>query len=177
MRARVRRKLTGRLMAAILGGDAATVRSVLRSRIDPAAPDRFGTTPLYLASVQGQAEVARILLTAGARPNVESGIGRPATDPLAGTEGLPLCAAASHGHLEAVRVLLEFGADPNLREDGGAGYAPLDWALLSQDAAVIDVLRALGARSPALGGHVDRFPVASSEPTALLAHTTPPVRG
>lgn len=133
-------------MSAILAGDAATVRAVLRAGISAAAADRYGTTPLYHASVQGEAEIAQILLEAGARPNVESGIGRP-RHPLCG-DGLPLCAAAAHGYLDVARVLLAYGADPNLQEDRGTGFVPLGWAVRHGSTEVADVLRAWGARPP-----------------------------
>ncbi|QNE73424.1 ankyrin repeat domain-containing protein [Streptomyces finlayi] len=120
MNQRRQKKLSRHLFAAILRGDAARAKALLRAGADPQRGDSEGTTPLYEASVNGKAEIARLLLASGAAPDTESsGIG---------AEGTPLCAAACWGHLETVRELLAHGADPNLREDHGSGRSPLDWA-------------------------------------------------
>ncbi|MFD6321408.1 ankyrin repeat domain-containing protein [Streptomyces sp. NPDC058442] len=120
MKRRRQKKLSRQLIEATVTADTARVRALLRAGADPERGDSDGTTPLYLASVQGEAEVARLLLEAGACPDTESrGVG---------SEGTPLCAAACWGHTETVRELLAHGADPNLREDRGTGCSPLDWA-------------------------------------------------
>ncbi|MFF1378655.1 ankyrin repeat domain-containing protein [Streptomyces sp. NPDC058308] len=119
MNRRKQKKLTHRLVWAAAVGDTFTVRTVLRSGIDPELPEADGTTALYAASVHGAASTVRALLRAGARPDTESeGL----------TEGTPLCAAAAWGHLATVRELLAHGADPDLREDHGTGSSPLWWA-------------------------------------------------
>lgn len=100
-------------------GETATVAALLRAGADPSLPDTDGTTPLYAASVHGDAEAVRLLLRADAPPDTESGHG---------SEGTPLCGAACWGHVEAVRALLAHGADPNLPEDHGTGWTPLRWA-------------------------------------------------
>lgn len=120
MNHRRRKKLTRRLVDAIVVGDTAGVRAALRAGADPEHPGGEGATPLYLAAVSGHAQIARLLLSAGARPDTESGG--------AGSEGTPLCAAACWGHIGAVRELLAHGADPNLREDHGTGRTALEWA-------------------------------------------------
>ncbi|MBV7699752.1 ankyrin repeat domain-containing protein [Streptomyces sp. TRM70350] len=120
MKQRRQKKLTRHLLEATVAADAARVKALLRAGADPERGDSDGTTPLYLASVQGAAEVARLLMAAGASPDAESrGVG---------SEGTPLCAAACWGHAETVRELLAYGADPNLREDYGTGWSPLEWA-------------------------------------------------
>ncbi|MFE0375251.1 ankyrin repeat domain-containing protein [Streptomyces inhibens] len=120
MNQRRRKKLTRHLFEAILLGDTARVKALLRAGADPERADSEGTTPLYEASVNGEAAIARLLLVAGASPDTESsGLG---------SEGTPLCAAACWGHTETVRELLAHGADPNLHEDHGTGRSPLDWA-------------------------------------------------
>ncbi|MEW2270058.1 ankyrin repeat domain-containing protein [Streptomyces sp. SID685] len=137
MNQRRRKKLSRRLFTAILMGDTAGVRAALRSGADPAGADGDGTTPLYTASVNGEADIARLLLTAGAHPDTES------AGP--GAEGTPLCAAACWGHTETVRALLAHGADPNLREDHGTGRTPLQWALIGPHTETADRLAAAGA--------------------------------
>lgn len=122
----------------ILAGDARNMRHLLRRGANPEGRDPDGTTPLYLAAVQGEAEVARLLMEAGACPDTES------RGP--GSEGTPLCAAACWGHTATVRELLAHGADPDLREDQGAGWSPLDWAERGPHPDTAEVLRAAGAR-------------------------------
>ncbi|WP_420034868.1 ankyrin repeat domain-containing protein [Streptomyces sp. cg28] len=145
---RQRKKLSGQLLGAILSGDAARTKEVLSRRA--ASPERRfadGATPLYLAAVQGEAEVVRVLLEAGAAPDTESAG--------AGSEGTPLCAAACWGHTETVRRLLAHGADPGLREDRGTGRTPLEWAAAGPHPETAEVLRDADASVTAEGSPVD----------------------
>ncbi|WP_405694005.1 ankyrin repeat domain-containing protein [Streptomyces coelicoflavus] len=139
MNRRKHKKLSRRLADAALVGDLSRVRAALRAALRAGAPaetaDPAGSTPLYLASVNGDADIVRVLLAAGARPDTESGIR---------SEGTPLCGAACWGHVEAVRVLLEHGADPNLREDHGTGWTPLEWASHGSHQETVDLLVAAG---------------------------------
>ncbi|GAA1426748.1 ankyrin repeat domain-containing protein [Streptomyces thermospinosisporus] len=144
MNHRRRKKLTRRLLDAIVVGDTAGVRAALRAGADPEHPDSEGATPLYLASVSGHAEIARLLLNAGARPDTESGG--------TGSEGTPLCAAACWGHIGAVRELLAHGADPDLREDQGTGRTALEWAREGGHTETVELLvTAIGAGTEAAG--------------------------
>lgn len=119
MNRRRRKKLQRDLVAACGWGTPHRVAALLRAGADPGLPDRDGTTPLYRASVQGRADVIRLLTAAGADPGAESGHG---------AEGLPLCAAACWGHEAAVEALLAAGADPACREDAGQGHDAGHWA-------------------------------------------------
>ncbi|MFF4821643.1 ankyrin repeat domain-containing protein [Streptomyces sp. NPDC001312] len=136
MNRRRRKKLSGHLVTAAMLGDTARAEALLRAGADPERADREGTTPLYVASVQGQVEMVRLLLAAGACPDAESGHG---------SEGTPLCAAACWGHTETVRELLAHGADPNLREDHGTGRTPLEWAVADSHSETVALLVAAGA--------------------------------
>ncbi|MFF1440403.1 ankyrin repeat domain-containing protein [Streptomyces sp. NPDC058295] len=137
MNRRRRKKLTKRLLSAVMFEGGPQVDRLLRAGADPSAPDIEGTTPLYAACVQGAADAARRLLEAGAPPDAESaGLG---------AEGTPLCAAACWGHIDAVRTLLAHGADPNLREDHGTGLTPLEWATAGPHPETVAALRAAGA--------------------------------
>ncbi|WP_030561578.1 ankyrin repeat domain-containing protein [Streptomyces aureocirculatus] len=137
MNRRKQKKLNGRLFEVIWSGDSTRVRALLRAGADPSQPDREGVTPLYEASVNGRAEVARLLLAAGAAPDTESrGLG---------ADGTPLCAAACWGHTETVRALLDHGAAPGLREDDGTGWTPLHWANQGPHPETAALLTAAGA--------------------------------
>ncbi|MFJ9855704.1 ankyrin repeat domain-containing protein [Streptomyces sp. NPDC101150] len=137
MNQRKRKKLSRRLCTAVLLRDRTLVKALLRAGADPERANSEGTTPLYQASVNGEAEIARLLLAAGASPDAESsGLG---------AEGTPLCAAACWGHAEAVRELLVHGADPNLHEDHGTGLSPLDWAHHGPHPETVALLVAAGA--------------------------------
>jgi len=136
---RMRKKLQQRLLSAVLSGDQRQVANALRSRADPNLADRNHGTPLYQASVHGRTEIVRLLVRAGAEPNMES-IG-------VGSDGLPLCAAACWGHTATVRELLAAGADPNAREDHGEGYTPSEWAARGGWTQTLAVLQAAGAGS------------------------------
>ncbi|MFJ4517241.1 ankyrin repeat domain-containing protein [Streptomyces sp. NPDC088816] len=151
MNRRQRKKLSRHLVDAAMLGDTARAEALLRAGADPERADREGTTALYAASVQGEAEIVRLLLTAGACPDAESG---------RGSEGTPLCAAACWGHTETVRELLAHGADPDLREDHGAGRTPLEWAVADSHAETAALLVAAGAAR-------------GSEPGTGSATTTP----
>ncbi|WP_172382348.1 ankyrin repeat domain-containing protein [Streptomyces sp. MNP-20] len=158
MNQRKRKKYSRRLFEAIREGDASRARALLRSGVDPGRPDSEGTTPLYEASVNGRTGVARVLLRAGAAPDAESaGLG---------AEGTPLCAAACWGHTATVRELLAHGADPNLREDGGTGWSPLDWARACSRPETAALLVAAGA--VARGRPAEPQPPSSASPSALL---------
>ncbi|MGO4458922.1 ankyrin repeat domain-containing protein [Streptomyces sp. M-16] len=141
MKQRKQKKLSRHLFEAVLAGDAMHTKALLRSRASPERRNSDGTTPLYLASVQGEAEIARLLMEAGASPDTESS-GR-------GSEGTPLCAAACWGHTETIWQLLAHGADPNLREDHGTGMSPLDWANNGPHPDAAEILRAAGAQPTA----------------------------
>jgi hypothetical protein len=74
-----------------------------------------GATPLHMAVLADQREVARFLIDKGANINA------PAKDDYGGT---PLHWAAVLGRMEIARQLIEAGANVNLRDKNG--YTPLD---------------------------------------------------
>ncbi|MFD9604321.1 ankyrin repeat domain-containing protein [Streptomyces sp. NPDC059970] len=89
-----------------------------------------------MASTNGEAEIARLLLAAGTSPDSESRLG---------SEGTPLCAAACWGYTGTVRQLLAHSADPNLHEDHGTGRSPLDWAIDGPHPETVALLTTAGA--------------------------------
>ena len=94
-----------------------------------------GFTPLKIAADQGDEEICRLLLAAGADPNIF-------TYPERRT---PLMDAASAGHTEVCRILLEAGADINYQMSFGYGDNVLHVAARSAQA---DTLRVLLATKP-----------------------------
>ncbi len=122
------------LASAILGSHIGRVASLLRHGAQVNTPDKYGTTPLYRAAVQGKTEIVRILLEAGADPNQESG---------GEDEGTSLCAAAAWGRTEIVTLLLQHGADPNAIEKGP--MTALIWARQNGHAETVELLLGAGA--------------------------------
>ena len=87
-------------------GDAARVAELLRG--DPAAADEAepsGKRPLSAAAERGHAEIVRMLIDAGADPDLPEGRLCP--------HGYALWAAARKGDRDVAELLLEAGANPN----------------------------------------------------------------
>jgi len=91
------------LSLAASGGNVEAVKLLLQHKADPNAVGSDGL-PVILYGVVN-AEVLKALLDAGARPNVDDGVGRT-----------PLTTAVAGGRLdESVKLLLAHGADVNAR--------------------------------------------------------------
>src|ERR1700730_13788309 len=94
--------------AAYSGDTEAAQRLLSRGSPTPAPVSRADLMgPLIIASSQGSAGVADLLLAHGAAPNAADSFG-----------DTPLSAAAQHGQLDVARLLLDKGADPNLPSNG-----------------------------------------------------------
>jgi len=97
------------LMWALSERQSAVVEELIKSGADVHAASKTGFTPLMVAAQQGDEVSTRILLSAGAKPNVA----QPKT-------GLtPLMIASAMAQAKAVDVLLDNGADPNLADANG----------------------------------------------------------
>jgi uncharacterized protein len=97
------------LMWALSERQSAVVEELIKGGADIHAGSKTGFTPLMVAAQQGDEVSARILLRAGAKPNVA----QPKT-------GLtPLMIASAMAQAKAVDVLLDNGADPNLADANG----------------------------------------------------------
>lgn len=88
--------------------------------------NEFGSNALHCIAVWGDAESARVLISAGINVN------QPGEDGYT-----PLHTAASFGHYELVKLLLESGANPLARTDG---YLPFTIARLSKQDAICDLI-------------------------------------
>jgi ankyrin repeat protein len=105
-----------------------------------------GSTALILAAQTGSAELARLLLAAGANANDASADGKSA-----------LVMAAFSGNTAVATLLLGAGADPNA---AAAGYTALHAAALRGDVALVKALLEKGASPHATlskGSPVRRF--------------------
>ena len=97
---------------------------------------------LGIACELGHADLARLLLHAGAAVNVHN------------TRGLtPLFSASSHGHVETALLLIEEKADPSLINLEAAARAPLHSAAKRNDPEMIGLLLSVSADVHARARH------------------------
>lgn len=109
------------------------VRLLLAAGADPNAGNDRGWTPLHQAGYRNDAPLAALLLSAGARVDVEAH----------GTGGTPLSVALFWGHRKVSEVLARAGFVPhNLRVAAGLGRADLVRACLTSDGTLTAEARA-----------------------------------
>ena len=113
--------------------DLETTDLLIRAGANVSASNRFGVTPLVLASMNGNAAMIQKLLAAGANPNAFMPQGET-----------PLMMAARTGNIEAVKVLLDGRADINLKETL-RGTTALMWAASEEHPEVVRLLVDRGA--------------------------------
>jgi uncharacterized protein len=104
------------LTAAARHGDVARVRALLRQGAPVDALGKAGGTPLMSAAMEGHADVARVLLQAGANPNART---RPSQNRRGKSGFTPLALAATNGKTEIAKMLLSKGAAANARVADG----------------------------------------------------------
>lgn len=125
----------GEIHRAIEAGDTELVATLLGA--DPAlvsAPDQsqYRDLPLHVAAAQGNVEIARLLLDAGAE--VDAGDSDLST---------ALHVAAVRGQLDMVNLLMERGADLAFQDNNGAWS--MSFALSRNDTSVVDRIMEAGA--------------------------------
>src|SRR5687767_13949540 len=147
--------------------DAAAVRKLIKEGGDVNAAQGDGMTALHYAALSGDAELAQMLLYAGANVGAKTRIGgytplhlaaqvgnanviaplvasgAPVSS-LTATGATPLMHAAHSGNADAVRMLIENGADPNAKETAN-GQTALMFAAASDRLDVVKLLIARGA--------------------------------
>jgi ankyrin repeat protein len=119
---------------AAMQGDKDAVRALLKQGVDVNAAQGDGMTALHWAAKRGDAELAQMLVYAGA--NVK------ATTRLGAYTALTL--AAREGHAEVIATLLAAGADPNGATSSGT--TPLMLAAASGNARAVTMLVENGAK-------------------------------
>src|SRR2546423_13556623 len=97
------------LMWALSERQSAVVEELIKGGADIHAGSKTGFTPLMVSAQKGDDVSARILLRAGAKPNV--------AQPKTGLTALMI--ASAMGNAKAVDALLDNGADPNLADTNG----------------------------------------------------------
>ena len=122
------------------------MKLLLAAGADADERESDGDSPLLWAAACGSsAETVRLLLEAGADPNVVGDMEGKTT---------PLISAVGEEKLEMVKLLLDAGADPNLEvfevdEETGEKYeemTPLHMAQWCENEEIIALLKAAGAR-------------------------------
>lgn len=137
------------LIEAVQNEDRGAVAALIGKKVDVNAQEDDGATPLAWAVVRCNLELARLLLEAGANPNLtnEQGIGPLNIAITNGSPGMvelllgkgananitresgetPLMTAARLGQIEIMKMLLDYHADVNVREKR-FGQTALMWA-------------------------------------------------
>ena len=114
-------------------GDRAAVQALLQQAADVNAAQADGSTALHWAALDGDVEMTRMLLYAGANVNASSRLGGYR----------PLHLAARNGRAAVVQVLLDAGAGPNVTD--AHGTTPLMLAAASGSTETVSALLARGA--------------------------------
>ena len=148
-------------------GDRDAVKALLKNAADVNAAQGDGMTALHWAAMNGDVELAQMLIVAGANIKATTRLGtytplylasqqghgkvvealiKAGADVKAGTPNgtTPLMVAAASGEVDAVRALLDAGADVNAK-DGVRWQTPIMYAAASNRAAVIELLASKGA--------------------------------
>lgn len=153
---------------AVMRGDTAMVRSLIKQGLDVNASQADGMSALHWAAQRGDVSSAQILVYAGARVDAvtrngnytplhlaaragRSGVVQVllgnGADPMVGTStggATALHFAAGHGDSNTVAALLEKGVPADVRE-GAWGQTPLMWAAAYGRLGAMDVLIRNGA--------------------------------
>jgi ankyrin repeat protein len=117
---------------AVMKGETAALRALLRRKADVNAPQVDGATALHWAVHRDDLETANLLIRAGANARA------------ANREGVtPLAMASLYGNPAMIGTLLKAGADP--KERGPSGETMLMYAARNGNPAAIKVLLEAGA--------------------------------
>jgi ankyrin repeat protein len=190
----VRNPVEAPLADAVMRGDTARVRALLKQGVDVNAAQPDGMSPLHWAAQRGDLSSAQVLVYAGARVDALTRNGNytplhiaaregravvvklllaSGADPLAVTStggATALHFAAGHGDAESVRAVLDKKVPVDVRETAW-GQTPLMWAAAYGRVAAIDVLIKAGAGLEA-ASKIEDIPKQEREiRTQLIART------
>jgi uncharacterized protein len=144
---------------AAMNGDRETVRALIKKGLDVNEAQGDGTTALHWAAMKGDAELAQMLLVAGANHRATTRIGAYTA----------LYLAARGGHAGVVAALLAAGADPKAETTNGT--TPLMIGAASGDTKTITALVENGsdinAKDKAKGETALMFAAAFNRPDAV----------
>ena len=100
----------------MIDGEEVRVRQLVSDGVGVNTPDDNGWTPLHFATQDWNERLCRVLLDAGANPNLQDSHGNT-----------PLWRAtfSSRGRGEVLTLLREFGADPLLKNKSGVSPVSL----------------------------------------------------
>lgn len=121
------------LMLAAFYGHSRVLKVILNKRANVSVVNDDGCTALHMSAQEGHLAVTKLLVQAGADPEMVTFT----------TGYTPLQQAAQNGHSEVVRVLIEAGATPNSRALDGA--TPLYRAADNGHVDAVKVLLRAGA--------------------------------
>ena len=138
----------GELLDATKRGDIDAVQALLSEGVNPNFAQGDGLTALHVAAQEGNIEIAKVLIRAGATVEVRTRLG----------EYTPLHLASAGAHSALVRTLLDAGADPRAVTTT-TGVTPLHLAakvfqgegvirLLLERGVVVDAREARGGQTP-----------------------------
>ena len=155
-----------RLVDAVKSGDKKAVAALLKEKVDVNATQPGGATPLAWAAERANDDIARLLLAAGAKPDIANDYGEtPLTLACANGDGplvhqlidagataraarwngeTALMICAGNGNADAVRLLLAHGAD-TAATDQSKGQNALMWAAAQGQSQVVKILVEHGA--------------------------------
>lgn len=175
---------------AAMSGDRDAVKALLKKGLDVNEAQGDGTTALHWAAIKGDAEMAQMLVFAGANVRATTRIGAytplylaakgghsgvVATLLAAGADAkavtangtTPLMIAAAAGDTRSITSLIENGADINAR-DTAKGESPLIFAAGFNRTEAVKLLLAKGADHKATTKVVDLFALTAPEEEAML---------
>ena len=141
------------------------VKILIVGGANPNMSDKYGSTPLHLATIRGHTDVVQLLLENGAMPDmpdkegktalhwaatanfgrqqvVELLLNRGAKPNMADLHGrTPLHVAAMRGHKDVVQMLLNGSAEPNIKsQPSQQGVTPLHCAVIQNRKEVVQLL-------------------------------------
>jgi ankyrin repeat protein len=175
---------------AAMHGDAAAVRALLKKGVDVNEAQGDGTTALHWAAIKGNADIAQMLIFAGANLRATTRLGgytplylaakgghsavvasllAAGADPKVTTTNgaTPLMIASAAGDTKTITALIENGSDLNAK-DTAKGETPLMFAAAFNRADAVKLLLARGADHQATTKILDLFALTAPEEEAML---------